>query len=151
MTWIEAKTEQSVAVRAKRDDALRIIKDICRIGVMFPGVDRVEDRGGGKFRFLIAERSTLGVRFVGDYVNLYEEKGPDTYAFHSLEGNMKVRGFWQVRGVDGSVTITEQIATELEVPVPRMLKAPVQLFADRELSTGVKAQLEGIRRALEGR
>ncbi|MBI2372362.1 MAG: SRPBCC family protein [Deltaproteobacteria bacterium] len=151
MVWIEATTEESVLVRAEREAAFMLVKDIATVGKLFPGVDRVDDRGGGVFRFLIAERSTLGVKFVGEYTNQYTERGPETYAFESFEGNMKVRGAWVVRGPDGAITVSQRITTELDVPVPRLLRAPVQLFAERELSTGVKAQLAGIRRLLESR
>ena len=148
MVWIEARASHEGTIRAKREDVLALLADVPVSGPMFPGVDRIEDVGNDRYRWVIKERRTLGTTFVGNYVAEYT-RTDDGVAWKTIEGNMKTHGTWRLAGSDGYVRVSVQATTELDAPVPRFLKAPAQLFAVKETRDGLKAQLEGIKAALE--
>lgn len=148
MVWIEAKARASLPMRASRDAVRALILDVCTSGPYFPGVDRIEELGSGRYQWRLAERRTLGSRFTGLYVAEYREEGPDAVSWQTVEGNIKVRGRWHLGGPDGLLQVSVEVTTELDAPVPRLLKAPAQLFAEKEARDGLARQLEGIRRHL---
>ena len=77
MVWIEAKARVSLPVRATRDAIRALILDVPKSGPFFPGVNRIEDLGSGRYRWTLVERRTLGSRFTGLYVAEYREEGPE--------------------------------------------------------------------------
>jgi len=150
VVWIEAKARVSLPVRATRDAIRALILDVPKSGPFFPGVNRIEDLGSGRYRWTLVERRTLGSRFTGLYVAEYREEGPDAVAWETVEGNIKVRGRWHIGGSDGFVQVTVECTTELDAPVPRILKAPAVLFAEKEARDGLKLQLERMKTHLGG-
>lgn len=150
MVWIEAKARVSLPVRATRDAIRALILDVPKSGPFFPGVNRIEDLGSGRYRWTLVERRTLGSRFTGLYVAEYREEGPDAVAWETVEGNIKVKGRWHIGGSDGFVQVTVECTTELDAPVPRILKAPAVLFAEKEARDGLKLQLERMKAHLGG-
>ena len=91
----------------------------------------------------------LSHKFRGRYVNRYTEPAEGVVAFETVEGNRKTHGTWSVSGRDGAVTVAELLTVELDAPVPRILKKPATLFAERDAKNGVKRQLERIKQTLE--
>lgn len=150
MVWIEATARASLLIRAPRDAVRALILDVCKSGPFFPGVDRIEDLGSGRYRWRLAERRTLGSRFTGLYVAEYREEGSDAVAWQTVEGNIKVRGRWRLGGVDGALQVSVECTTELDAPVPRILKAPATLFAEKEARDGLTLQLERLRQHVGG-
>ena len=149
MVWIEAAASYETYIRATRDDVATLIQNIAVIGPMFPGVDRIEDLGDGRYRWLIKERRTLGISFVGNYVSEYRVEGNSEVSWTTIEGNMKTRGAWRMSGPDGHVLVRVEAINDVDAPVPRFLKKPAQLFAIKETRDGIKAQLDNIKAALE--
>ncbi len=148
MVWIQASASYQGVIRAPCAAILDLLRDVSASGPLFPGVDRIEDLGDGRYRWVIKERRTLGISFIGNYVAAYERTA-DAVTWKTIEGNMKTRGRWSVRGPDREARVHVETTTELDAPVPRFLKAPAQLFAIKETRDGLKAQFEGLRSTLE--
>ena len=53
------------------------------------GVDRIETEGEGLYHWLMAPRSTLGVKFRADYVVKYQNNGKDEISWTTVSGNTK--------------------------------------------------------------
>lgn len=149
MVWIEATATHQVTIEAPRSRVLEVLRDVSRSGPFFPGVDRIEDLGEGRYRWIIKERRTLGTSFTGNYVAEYTVVGDQEVRWTTVEGNMKTRGAWRLSGPDNHVVVAGEVTTELDAPVPRFMKAPAQLFAVKESRDGLKAQLEGIKAEIE--
>ncbi len=148
MVWIEASAEYETTIRAARTDIIAYIRNIPVSGLLFPGIDRIEPLGDERYRFVIKERRTLGISFIGNYIAQYETTD-DQVAWRTVEGNMKTTGAWRLSGPDRSVVVRVESTTELEVPLPRLLKTPATMFAAKETKDGIRAQLDGIKAAVE--
>lgn len=148
MVWIQASASYQGLIRVPCADILDLLWDVSASGPLFPGVDRIESLGDARYRWVIKERRTLGVSFIGNYVAEYERTA-DAVIWTTVEGNMKTRGRWRVHGPDREARVHVEATTELDAPVPRFLKAPAQLFATKETRDGLKAQFEGLRATLE--
>jgi uncharacterized membrane protein len=149
VVWISVNGEASISIRAAKEKVLALIRDVPVCGVLFPGVDAIADRGERRYQYTLATRQTLGSSFTGHYLAQYEEQG-DRISWRTLEGNLKSSGTWHVGGVDGAVQLRLTVSTELEAPVPRILKKPAEIFAERETSQGIEKQLREIKKRLEG-
>ena len=115
----------------------------------FSGVDRIEPLDDDRYRWVIKERRTLGISFIGNYVAKYRVENGTDVVWETLEGNMKTRGVWKTRGPDGRVHVEVTSTTELDAPVPRLMRKPAELFAVKETRDGLKAQFAGIKTTLE--
>lgn len=151
MVWIQFEVEGSLLVRSKRAEVFELIRDVPRSGKFFPGVERIEDLGDRRFRWVLAERRALGSSFKGEYINAYADNGTDEMSWQPVSGNMKTRGCWRISGPDDAVRVSLVITTELDAPVPRLLKKPAELFGEHETGTGLHKQLETLKRTLEVR
>ena len=149
MVGITAKACKSTTVFAPFARAVDTVRDVRTFGGYSPGVERIEDLGGGRYRWIIEERNTLGMSFKADYVNRYSNVGSGAVAFETESGNMTVQGTWQVSGEDREVTVTIDIESVVDLPVPRLLAGPARVFAQRELTRAIAAQLERFKRAIE--
>lgn len=149
MVWIEASASYEALVHAPRADIFALLWNIPECGPLFPGVDRIEDLGEHRYRWVIKERRTLGTSFIGDYVAQYSARDGEEVAWNTTEGNMRTRGAWRLHGPDGRVLVRVHATTSLDAPVPRFLKAPAQLFATKETRDGLKAQLQGVKAKVE--
>lgn len=149
MVWIEATAERAVTIRAPRGKVLSFMERVETSGPLFPGVRRVEVLGEGRFRWLLEERRTLGTSFTGDYVARYTTRSDREITWDTESGNMKTRGSWRLEGADGAVRLVARVTTTLDAPVPRILKRPAELFAERETGSGLEVQLERVKSAIE--
>lgn len=150
MVWIQASAERSRTVRADKETVLALLLDVCTSGPFFPGVDAIEDLGEGQFRWTLATRRTLGSSFTGCYIAKYEREG-DAVNWSTVEGNMTVKGRWTVSGPDGHLRLSVAVTSELDAPVPKILKKPAVLFAELESKNGLDKQLDKIEQHLSRR
>ena len=148
MVAIAARGTRSIDVPAPLSAIFALIEDVPRSGGFFPGVDRIEPVGPGEFRWVLAERKTLGARFVGDYTTRYTFAAPREASWVTLGGNVRSTGRWTVAGEDGRARVTLEITSEVEVALPSLMRKPAELFASREIESGLETQLERFRRAL---
>lgn len=149
MVWIEATAEKNITVRATPEAAFQLLSDVPTIGMMWPGVDRVEPLGDNQYRWELEPRRTLGIVFKAEYVAQYKHNGRDEVTYDTVSGNVRSSGVWRVIPRGSGTEISMRVTSELEAPVPRMLKKPAELFAKKEVSDGLTAQLDQIRRRLE--
>src|SRR5262245_49371947 len=96
MTWIESNTEQTVAIQAPMEKVFTFLTDVARNGHLFPGVEKIEVQGEGVYRWVLTERSTVGLKFKGDYVSRYTHNGKDEIVWEPISGNIKSRGRWRL-------------------------------------------------------
>ena len=149
MVWIEAEGSAEIFVHAPPDAARRLILDVPRSGPFFPRVVTVEDRGDRVYRWVLEPRRTLGAEFTADYVTRYYAESSRLIRWETVEGNLQVRGRWVLTEIAGGVRVRVEVSTGLEAPVPRLLKTPATLFAQRETRQGLAVQLARLKVELE--
>jgi carbon monoxide dehydrogenase subunit G len=149
MVWLKLNAKKRISIRAPKSSVLALLIDVPRSGKMFPGVRSIEDKGDGKFFWILEPRVTLGKTFDGRYTTQHENNGKDEVRWRTIEGNVKTSGVWRIGGVDGAIDLSIDSEVEVEAPVPSILKKPAELFAEHEQSGGIEKQLEAIKRAVE--
>ncbi|MEM7677886.1 MAG: hypothetical protein AAF449_17960 [Myxococcota bacterium] len=148
MVWIEATAGHQSVIHGTRDEIIALVRNVPVSGPMFPGVAGIDDLGESRYRWRLKERRTLGTSFSGSYVAEYTDSD-DGVSWKTVEGNMTTRGRWRVSGRDGQVLVHVEATTELDAPVPRVLKTPAQLFAVKETRDGLKTQVKGVKAFIE--
>lgn len=151
MVMLEANGEKTIHIRTSRQSVFDLVRDVQAVGKYWPGVDGIEDLGDGKFRWTLATRKTLGTSFTPQYINQYNDNGKDEVFFETVEGNVKSSGSWRIADHGSSVSLSLRVTSEVDVPIPRLLKKPATLFASREVTQGIQQQLHKIKRQLEAR
>jgi carbon monoxide dehydrogenase subunit G len=146
--WIEARARRVEPFPVTRARMFEFLADVPGSGRHFPGVESITPLGDGRYRWRLAERSTLGVRFQGDYVAVYEDDGVGVLSWRTKSGNLRSSGRWTLVERAGAVEASIELATELELPIPKLIARPIQLFADREVGHGLDAQLAAFHRVL---
>jgi carbon monoxide dehydrogenase subunit G len=149
MVLIRVETKKHVIVAATKRAAFQLLRDVEAVAQLMPGVERTETLAGNCYRCVLKPQSSLGFHFQGDYVCAYQDNGRDEISWTSPEGNMRSTGTWKIGGRDGAVTLTLQICTEIELPVPRVLRFAAQKYAELQASRGIDTQLALIREPLE--
>lgn len=150
VVWIEASARVELTVYGTKTEVRTLINDVPQSGRWFPGVDRIDDQGNRTYHWQLAERRTLGTSFRGDYISQYRDDGDDI-VWETRSGNMKTRGRWHIEGPDGRLRVSVSVTTELDAPVPRILKKPATLFAEKETRDGLKQQLARLKEAAEAK
>lgn len=141
MVWIETTVERTRTIPAETEKVLSLIMDVPTSGPFFPGVDQIVPLGDDTYRWELTERRTLGSSFRGVYTAQYQRSGSDI-RWQTIEGNIKVKGQWSVTGPNGAARVTVRVTTELDAPVPRILKKPAVVFAEMEAKNGLGKQLD---------
>ena len=149
MVVIRVATKKHAIVAATKRSALELLRDVEATARLMPGVERTETSPGNRYRCVLKPQASLGMRFQGDYVCEYRDNGIDEISWSSPEGNMRSTGSWKIGGRDGAVTLSLDMFTEIELPVPRLLRFGAQKYAELQASRGVDAQLVLIRERLE--
>lgn len=149
MVWIQSTVERTTTVRATKAAILDVVMDVPRSGRWFPGIDAIRPEGDDVFDWTLATRRTLGTSFTGQYRTKYTRHGDEAASWESLGGNMSVKGRWQLSGIDGHVFVRLTVTTELDAPVPKILKKPAELFARKEAGDGLAEQLKRLKTEME--
>jgi carbon monoxide dehydrogenase subunit G len=149
MVQVTVRAKKSISIRASKSAVFELLKDVCRSGKMFPGVRSIEDKGEGKFLWVLEERKTLGKTFDGRYTTQHDNNGTDEVRWKTIDGNVKTGGVWRVGGTDNAVQLSVESEVTVDAPVPGFLKKPAELFAEHEQAGGIEKQLENIKRAVE--
>jgi carbon monoxide dehydrogenase subunit G len=149
MVMIETRAEASVTVEASPERAFALVRDVPAAGAFIPGVVRIEPVGDDTYRWQLQPRRGVGTTFTPDYVCRYTDNGRDEVSFQTVEGNVNVRGTWRVTPSGAGARITLSVHSEVDVPVPRLMKKPASLFASRDAQSSVERQLAGIKRRLD--
>lgn len=150
MVWIEATAEDEVHIRAPAEAVMAFISDVPTCGKLWPGVQAIEPLGNDEYRWSLEERRTLGTVFRPEYVSRYQKHADNGISFTTVSGNVKSSSHWTITSLGDQVRLRLRVTSEVDAPVPRMLKKPAELFAKREVQSGMRSQLEGIKRRLEG-
>jgi carbon monoxide dehydrogenase subunit G len=151
MVWVTARARETIRVNAPVAKVFALLVDVPCSGKMFPGIERIEDQGSGRYLWILVERRTLGKSFFGRYTTQHENNGKDEVRWRTIDGNVKTSGTWTLRGSDGAVDVTVDVESTVDAPVPSILKRPAELFAIHETTSGVSKQLAGIKAAVEAR
>jgi uncharacterized membrane protein len=149
MVMLEATAERSLRIRAPIDQVLAAVLQVEVTGLFWPGVRAITPLGDATYRWELEPRRTLGIEFTAQYTSRYENNGRDQVTFDTVSGNVKSRGRWRLAASGAHTETVLQITSEVEVPVPRLLKKPAELFARKEVQEGIDAQLQALRKHLE--
>ncbi len=148
MTEIVASGKRSAEIPAPLVEVFELLLDVPRVGMFWPGVERIDDLGDGRYRWTNEPRSAVGKTFYAVYVALYENNGRDEITFRSVEGNTDTHGSWRLRAVGDRTLVSVEVSSTVDIPIPRLLRKPAQLFAAREVRSGIDKQLQQIGIAL---
>jgi len=151
VTWIETRTERTLRFEAPIEKVYAFLADVQRSGSLFPGIERIEDLGELRYRWVLLERNTAGLSFKGDYVVQYESNGEDELRWRTVSGNMSNSGTWKLVAEGRGVVGTVEVFVGVDIPVPRLLRPAVKLFTEREAARGVEQHNDAIKRAIEAK
>lgn len=149
MTEIIATGKNAVEVDAPIAEVFELLLDVPRVGMFWPGVDSIEPLGDNRYRWKNQPRTAAGKTFHTEYVALYENNGRDAIDFRSVEGNTTTRGAWRLRERGGRTEVSLEISSTVEIPIPRLMRKPAEIFAGREVTSGIGQQLERLKQTLE--
>jgi len=149
MVWIETRAQANINVRGEPSDVFALVCDVPTVGGFALGVDRIDDLGDNRYRWVMTARRAVGTVFRPEYVSQYHSDGKGELRFESIEGNVKANGVWRVSGGSGAVRLSLEVTSSVDVPIPRLLKKPAELFARLEASRGVDTQLKRIKERIE--
>lgn len=149
MTQIKAIGRGRARVRAALVDVFALLLDVERVGRWWPGVEKIESLGDGRYRWTNEPRRAVGKTFHTEYVAQYRDNGRDEITFHSVAGNTDTAGFWRLRSDRETTVVSVEISSAVDIPIPRLVKKPAEIFANREVTAGIEAQLAQIKKVLE--
>jgi len=149
MIRIHVETKKHAIVNTTRRAAFEFLRQVEAMALLMPDVERTQTLSGDRFSCVLKRQSSLGISFQGNYVCEYKDNGKDEVSWTTPEGNMKSIGTWQISGRDGAVNLALEIATEVDLPLPRFLRFPTLRYAELQASRGVDLQLATIRARLE--
>lgn len=150
MVWVTATATEWITIAAPIADVFAAILDVASLSSAIPGCEKVEPAGDRTFRLVLRERRALGWVHRPDYTVRYTDNGVDQIAFEPVGGNFESRGRWYLTETSsGLVRVSHSVTGMLEAGLPRFLKRPATLFANKDLRSAVRAQLRALRVGLE--
>jgi carbon monoxide dehydrogenase subunit G len=149
MTWIASSVQKSVSLNVPLERAFAFLVDVEKSGKLWDGIEKIEKTGDNRYRWVLTERSTAGLKFKGDYVCQYANNGKDEITWSYVSGNMKSSGRYRLTASGSTVTLNMSIDSEADAPIPSLMKAVAKPFAQSELNKGVDSFVVNLRRTLE--
>lgn len=148
MASIECNADKTMRIPVPLEKLLALLIDIPVVGKLWSDVETVTDIGDNQYRYRLIERSTVGMKFRGEYIAKYENNGKDEVTWHTLEGNMDSRGHWRLYADGDGTRANLKVVSTITMPVPKLLMKAVRIFAEREMDTSVAAHLDNISKHL---
>jgi uncharacterized membrane protein len=149
MTWIPSSAQKTVTINAPLDKVYALLADTEKSGRLWEGIEKIEKVGENRYRTVLTERSTAGLKFKGDYVSQYASNGKDEVSWTYVSGNMKSSGKYRMTAAGSAVTVSMSIESEADAPIPSLMKAVAKPFAQSELNKGLEAFAATLKRTLE--
>jgi len=151
MIQLRVETKKHAIIRATTRDVFELLRKVEELALLMPDVERIDRLGAGRFSCVLKRQASFGISFQGHYVCDYEDNGKDEVRWRSPEGNMRSSGSWKVSGRDGAANLTLDLTTEVDLPLPRVLRFPTLKYAELQASRGVDLQLASLRARLAER
>lgn len=153
MAKFPTEVEDSVTVRAGLDRVYAFLLDAAGWADCVPGLDECKRTKAGTYKYRYKERSAGPVSMTVCYTARYEGNGTDEISFESLGAagdNTEVRGVIRLKSAaKGSTRITFKQMAAPDTPIPSFVQGMVRSLVEREAASGIREQLENIKRAIE--
>ncbi len=152
MIDVSVRFDTDLSVSATPEEAFALVADIERSARHFPGLLRIEQVDGGRWRWFMAEKGVGPIKLKVEYDAIYvvdEDARTVTWAPPGRGGgDMESSGSWQITA-NGSGTILEfRSTTVAHVPAPRLMRPMVEVIANDELSKLMRRYTDAIRTTL---
>jgi carbon monoxide dehydrogenase subunit G len=115
-------------VKAPAADVFAVLSDVPTSASHFPKVSKLVDLGDGAYRWEMQKVGTAQVNIQTIYASKYvsdKKKGTVVWTPVKGEGNAQVGGNWKITDKKNSTLVVLNIAGELTVPLPGLMKAIV--------------------------
>ena len=115
-------------VKAPFKDVFDVLSDVPTSASFFPKVDKLTDLGGGTYRWEMEKVGTAQINIQTVYASKYvanRAKGSVVWTPVKGEGNAQVGGNWKITDKKKSTLLVLNIAGELTVPLPGLMKGIV--------------------------
>lgn len=143
-------------VKASVADVFAVLSDVPTSASFFPKIDKLVDLGGDCYRWEMAEIGIASVNLQTIYACKYvssQARGMVVWSPIKTEGNALVSGSWTIRENKGNKKATNlvlQINSDLEVPLPSMMKTVVAPIVTSEFKKMVEKYVNNLTKKFGG-
>jgi len=149
MIDVSVQFDTDLSVSASADEAFALVADIERSASHFPGLMRIENVEGGRWRWYMAEKGVGPIKLKVEYDAVYvvdEEARTVTWTPPGRSGgDMESSGSWRISDANGGTKLEFRSTTVAHVPAPRLMKGMVEVIANDELSKLMRRYTDAIR------
>jgi carbon monoxide dehydrogenase subunit G len=112
-------------VKAKAADVFKVLAHVPTSASFFPKVSKLVDLGDNSYRWEMEKVGVGSVSLQTIYASKYEsdeKKGSIKWTPIKGEGNAEISGSWAIKDNKKSTSITFNLAAQVQMPVPGMMK-----------------------------
>lgn len=146
--------ERTLDVAWPRDRAYELVADVPRSAGHFPGLQGIDDLGGGVFRWRLGTIKLPGFGFDAGYTAQYtfdEAAGTVVWASVPGAGNVQEEGSWLVEAAGDRTRLRFRSTLTVDVAVPRLVERVVKKAAPGVTHKLMLGYLERIAKTMGGR
>jgi carbon monoxide dehydrogenase subunit G len=122
-------------VKASAKEVFSVLSDVPVSASHYPHVEQLVDLGGGAYRWEMENIGVGAINLQTVYASKYvsnKAKGTVVWTPVKGEGNALVSGSWKITANKKSTNIVLQIAAELSLPLPALMKMVVAPLVEAE-------------------
>jgi carbon monoxide dehydrogenase subunit G len=122
-------------VKASAKEVFSVLSDVPVSASHYPHVEQLVDLGGGAYRWEMENIGVGAINLQTVYASKYvsnKAKGTVVWTPVKGEGNALVSGSWKITANKKSTNIVLQVAAELSLPLPALMKMVVAPLVEAE-------------------
>lgn len=138
-------------VTADVKTAFALLADVPRSVSHFPDMQKLQDEGNGRYRWLLKPLGATGISHQVIYACDYStdaRKSTVTWTPVTGIGNGLIKGHWRLSAQGQGTHIEFETQGELEVPIPMLLRAAAKPIVQGLFQNQVNGYLKNIKAAL---
>ncbi len=153
MAEVTVKIRRTLRVNWSPEQAFEMVADVPRSASHFPGLERLEDKGDGIYRWHLASFKVGKFTFPVSYAARYipdPDAGTVTWSTDAGSKNTRADGQWVVTPDGDGTRLEFQNRLVVVLPVPRMIARMANKIARDMTEKQIGAYLKRISRAMDG-
>lgn len=101
----------------------------------FPGLETFREQSPSVFYWCFKEFEFKSVKIKIEYATVFQFSDPSHISFSALDGpySSLVSGEWKLSALENGTQVNFRMSFQVELPIPRLMKALVAPLAEREL------------------
>lgn len=150
---VELDMGYEFAVMAPIKQVFDLVSDVPRSVSFFPRVEKLDDMGGGTYRWEMEKVGTAQVNIQTVYASHYasdRKKGTVVWAPVPGVGNALVGGSWKLTSVKKGTALELRIHGSAQVPLPALMKVVIQPVVQAEFEKLVEQYIDNLIREFGG-